>query len=49
MDAESAQPWELLGSHAVDRMIRLIERRPAKSWQRLLPNRLIERESVRKL
>lgn len=44
-----AQPWEQLGSTAVDRMIRLIEKRPAKSWQRLLPNRLIERASVRKL
>ena len=44
-----AQPWEQLGSMAVDRMIRLIERRPAKSFQRLLPNRLIERASVRTL
>lgn len=42
-----SQPWEDIGRHAVECILACLENHPAKPIRTLLPNRLIERRSVR--
>ena len=44
-----AQPWRDLGQCAVDTVLNLMDRQPAKPQRILLPNKLMLRKSVRAL